>query len=161
MTKILLILLTGLILEAVGVVYLSKGLKQIGDVQRVSVSEVARIVKAGLTNPSLLLGVFFEALFFGCLLVLMSRSDVSFVWPLTSLGFVLTTLAAHFILHETVVPLRWAGVCLIVLGAGLITWTEQEKTPAAPAAVVRGDNTASSGSGASVAVSGSVRARPR
>lgn len=130
MAKLLAILLVGLIFEAVGVVYLSKGLKQIGEVQQVNAAEVFRVVKAGVTNPSLLLGVFFEALFFGCLLVLMARSDISFIWPLTSLGFVLTTLAARFVLHEQVVTLRWAGVCCIVLGAGLITWTEQTKAPA-------------------------------
>ena len=129
MAKLLAILLTGLVFEAIGVVYLSKGLKQIGEVQQVNAPEILRVIKAGATNPSLLLGVFFEALFFATLLILMSRSDISFVWPLTSLGFVLTTLAARFILHEQVVPLRWMGVCCIVLGAGLITWTEQQKAP--------------------------------
>lgn len=130
MAKLLAILFIGLIFEAVGVVYLSKGLKQIGEVQQISAAEIVRIIKAGATNPSLLLGVFFEALFFASLLILMSQSDISFIWPLTSLGFVLTTLAARFILHEQVVTLRWVGVCCIVLGAGLITWTEQNKTPA-------------------------------
>ena len=59
----------------------------------------------------------------------MSRGDVSFIWPLTSLGFVLTTLMARFVLHESVSPLRWMGVCLIVLGAGVITYTEKVKPP--------------------------------
>lgn len=63
----------------------------------------------------------------------MSRGDVSFVWPLTSLGFVLTTLAARFVLQEAVSPLRWFGVCLIVLGAGVITYTEKVKPRGAPA----------------------------
>ena len=55
----------------------------------------------------------------------MSQAQVSFVWPMTSLGFVFTTLAAWLILHEQVVPLRWVGGLLIVIGAGLITWTEK------------------------------------
>ena len=58
----------------------------------------------------------------------MSRGDVSFVWPLTSLGFVLTTLAAKLVLREEVSLLRWFGVCLIVLGAGVITYTEKHKS---------------------------------
>ena len=68
-----------------------------------------------------------ETLFFGCLLFLMKHGDVSFVWPLTALGFVLTTLAAKYILHEHVSALRWMGVALIVLGAGVITYTEKIK----------------------------------
>ena len=45
-------------------------------------------------NPSVLLGVFFEALFFVCLLVLMAESDISFLWPLTALSFVLTRIGS-------------------------------------------------------------------
>lgn len=137
MAKLLIILIVGLMFEAVGVVYLSKGLKQVGEVQQISVTEVLRVVKAGVTNHQILLGVLFEAIFFGCLLVLMSKGSVSFIWPLTSLGFVLTTLAAKFILREPVSALRWGGVLLIVLGAGLITYTEKvlEEKPTAPTAV--------------------------
>ena len=132
MARLLIILLIGLVFEAIGVVLLNQGLKQIGQIERVTATEIVRIVKRGATNPRILLGVFFEALFFAALLVLMSRSDVSFLWPLTSLGFVLTTLAAHFYLKEHVSALRWCGVCLIVLGAGLITWTEQQRAPPTP-----------------------------
>jgi drug/metabolite transporter (DMT)-like permease len=125
MTKLLIVLFIGLCFEAVGVVYLNKGLKQIGEVQKINISEVARIVKSGASNANILLGVLFEAIFFGTLLYLMSQGTVSFVWPLTSLGFVLTTVAAKFYLHEEVSLLRWGGVLLIMLGAGLITYSEK------------------------------------
>lgn len=133
MTKLIIILISGLICEAVGVVFLSKGLKQIGEVTTINAGEIARLVMRGVTNPNILLGVLLEAIFFGTLLVLMKAGDVSFVWPLTSLGFVLTTLAARFILHEQVTALRWSGVILIVLGAGLITFSEKIKERAKPA----------------------------
>lgn len=126
--KLVVILLVGLLMEAVGVVFLSKGLKQIGEMSAVNFSEVARLIVRGATNSNILYGVFFEAAFFSTLLFLMSRGDVSFVWPLTSLGFVLTTLAAKFILHEQVSALRWGGVFMIVLGAGLITYSEKVQT---------------------------------
>jgi len=127
MPKLIIILLIGLILEAIGVVFLSKGLKQIGEVSQISVSEISRLVVRGATNRNVLSGIFFEAAFFGTLLYLMSRGDVSFVWPLTSLGFVLTTLAAKFILHEHVSGLRWSGVFLIVAGAALITYSQKHE----------------------------------
>jgi drug/metabolite transporter (DMT)-like permease len=127
MLKIISILLVALVLEAVGVVYLSKGLRQVGEVQTVSVAEISRVIKKGLGNANIILGVFFEALFFVGLLILMSRADVSFIWPLTALGFVITTLAAKYVLHEQVSSLRWAGVVFIMMGAGLITWSEQFK----------------------------------
>lgn len=135
MLKFVLILLAGLVLEAIGVVLLSRGLKEIGEIDRVTVAEVVRLVKAGVSHPKILTGVAFEAAFFGILLYLLSRADVSLVWPLSSLGFVITALAAKFYLHEEVSGLRWAGVALIVLGAGLVSWSDQRKkdTPPPPA----------------------------
>jgi|SRR5580698_9854086 uncharacterized membrane protein len=135
MTKLIVVLLIGLCFEAVGVVYLNQGLKRVGEVQKISIGEVLRVVKSGATNPQILIGVLFEAIFFGTLLYLMSQGTVSFIWPLTSLGFVLTTIAAKFYLHEDVSLLRWSGVLLIVLGAGLITYSEKvlEQKSAQPA----------------------------
>jgi drug/metabolite transporter (DMT)-like permease len=131
MFKILLLLLVGLVLEAVGVVLLSHGLHEIGEVKRISAAEVARVIGRGATNRYILLGVAFEAAFFGILLYLLSQKDVSLIWPLTSLGFVITAVAARFIRHEEITALRWSGVALIVLGAGLVAWSEQRKAPAA------------------------------
>lgn len=127
MTKILAILIVGLVCEAIGVVYLSQGLKQIGEMKQASAVEIWRVVMAGATNTSILLGVALEAVFFVALLVLLSRSDVSFIWPLTAMGFALTTLAAKFVLHEEISSTRWLGVLLIMLGAGLITYSEKVK----------------------------------
>jgi len=130
MTKVLIVLMLALVVEAVGVVFLSKGLKQIGEVQTISAHEISRIIGKGATNPSILLGVALEAAFFGALLYLLSQRDVSLIWPLTSLGFVITALAAKFILNEQVSALRWAGVALIVIGATLVSYSEKAKAKA-------------------------------
>src|SRR5204863_4619178 len=127
MTKILMVLLTALVLEAVGVVFLSRGLKQIGEVDKITISEVARITGKGLANPSILFGVALETLFFGALLYLLSQRDVSLIWPLTALGFVLTAVAAKFILHEEIHWTRWMGVALIVIGAAFVSYSEKMK----------------------------------
>ncbi|MEO8427254.1 MAG: EamA family transporter [Verrucomicrobiota bacterium] len=127
MTKLLIILLAGLLFEAAGVIVLSKGLKQIGGLKTRGVVEILQIVKSGATNANILLGVFLEAVFFGTLLYLMSQADLSFIWPLTAIGFVLTTLAAKFLLHEEISVVRWGGVILIMAGAALITWSEKMK----------------------------------
>jgi len=135
MTKILVVLIFALCVEAVGVVFLSKGLKQIGEVQSISAREIGRIIVKGATNPSVLLGVVLEAAFFGALLYLLSQRDVSLIWPLTALGLVITALAAKLILKEEVSAVRWAGILLIVIGASLVRYSEKAKSkPPAPAA---------------------------
>jgi hypothetical protein len=65
MSKLLFILLIGLVFEAAGVMFLKKGLTKVGDIQKISISEIVRVIKSGITSPQILLGVFFEALFFG------------------------------------------------------------------------------------------------
>jgi drug/metabolite transporter (DMT)-like permease len=127
MLKLVVILLVALVLEAIGVVFLSHGLKQLGEMQHWSVSEVARLVGRGITNANILAGVALETIFFGALLFLLKNADVSLIWPLTALGFVLTTLAAKYLRHEEVSALRWAGVFLIMAGAALVAYSEKAK----------------------------------
>ena len=127
MTKFILILLIALVFEAIGVVFLSGGLKQIGEPKTINAAEIASLIIRGATNKNILLGVFFEAIFFGFLLYMLSQKDVSIVWPLTALGFIITSLAARIFLKEEISSVRWAGICLIVLGAGLVTWSAKEK----------------------------------
>ena len=137
MIKLIAVLLIGLVLEAVGVVFLSQGLHEIGQVKTVSAGEIMRIIARGAANRNILLGILFEACFFGVLLYLLSQKDVSLIWPLTSLGFVITALAARMVRHEEISALRWTGVVVIVIGASLVAWSEQMKTknavPPAPA----------------------------
>lgn len=128
MTKLILILLAGLILEAIGVVLLSQGLHEIGEIKEITMSEIGRVIARGATNRHILLGVALEASFFGVLLYLLSQRDVSLIWPLTSLGFVITAVAAKFIRHEDVNALRWGGVVLIVIGAMLVACSDKQKS---------------------------------
>ena len=127
MSKLLIILFVALTFETIGVILLSKGLRDLQGPASYSPSEIAKLVGRAITSKNIILGVAFEAVFFLGLLIMMSNADISFVWPLTSLTFVFSTLAARFYLHEQIDAFRWTGVILIVLGAGLITYTEKKK----------------------------------
>jgi drug/metabolite transporter (DMT)-like permease len=132
MTKLMLILLVGLAFEAGGVVLLKKGVGEIGSARTISSREIFGLIKRGVANPKILLGVTFEAIFFGCLLVLMGKSDISFLWPMTALSFVFTTFAGILFLQERVSGIRWFGVVFIVIGAAFISYSEHSKEKTAP-----------------------------
>jgi uncharacterized membrane protein len=136
MFKLLVILLVGLVCESAGVVLLKKGITQIGDVNGYTAAEIFRVVKSGLTSQQIWLGIFFEALFFIGLLVLLSKSDISFLWPLTGLSFVFATVSAMWFLGEHVSSTRWIGVALIVFGAGFISYSEHAKEKPVPSPIV-------------------------
>ncbi|HWN97052.1 MAG TPA: hypothetical protein VNT99_18625 [Methylomirabilota bacterium] len=130
MTKIIIILIVGLICEAAGVVLLKAGIDAVCKGKDVTLLNIVPTVLQGATNLKIIFGVALEAVFFACLLYMMSQKEISFVWPLTSLSFVMTTLAAVFYLQEHVSGARWAGIALIMIGAALITWSEKSKEPA-------------------------------
>jgi len=146
MTKILLILVIAFSFEAFGVIVLKRGLDQIGPryTERKAMmpvwKNVLKLVGDWFTNKDVLLGLLLETIFFILLQYLLAQRDVSFVWPLTALSFVMTTLAAKFFLSEQVSTMRWAGVVLIVVGAAFISFSEQSKEkPAPPANQSRSD----------------------
>jgi len=133
MTKILIILLIAFAFEAFGVIALKKGINEIGlkyterKAGTPQWKNVLQLVGNWFTNKNVLFGLLLETIFFVLLQYLLGQRDVSFVWPLTAVSFVMTTLAAQFILHERVDAVRWGGVALIVLGAALISYGEHAK----------------------------------
>jgi drug/metabolite transporter (DMT)-like permease len=139
MTKILIILLIAFAFEAFGVITLKQGINVIGAAYTARKAEgvahwknILTLVGQWFTNQKVLLGLLLETIFFVMLQYLLSSRDVSFIWPLTAVSFVMTTLAAKLILHERVDSLRWSGVVLIVLGAMLISLGEYKKEKPAP-----------------------------
>jgi drug/metabolite transporter (DMT)-like permease len=138
MTKILIILVIAFSFEAIGVITLKKGIDQIGPqytgrkAATPLLKNVLLLVGDWFTNKNVLLGLLLETIFFILLQYLLGQRDVSFVWPLTALSYVLTTLAAKFLLHERVDAARWSGVALIILGAAFISYSEHVRQQAAP-----------------------------
>ncbi len=133
MTKILIILFIAFSFEAIGVITLKTGINQINakfDARAATTprwKNTLQLVGDWFTNRSVLLGLLLETIFFILLQYLLAQEDVSFVWPLTALSFVMTTLAAKFILRENVDAVRWSGVALIILGAAFISFSEHAK----------------------------------
>ena len=56
-------------------------------------------------------------------MALLSRADLSYVLPVTAIGYVLNALAGRLILAEQVSATRWAGTLLIVAGSALVSRT--------------------------------------
>ena len=133
MLKLFSILFVALAFESTGVVLMKKGMNHIGEIHGLNGTEILRVLNTGISNPHLLLGICFESIFFLCLMVLMTKSDISFLWPLTALTFIFSTLGAMIFLGEHVSPMRWIGVLLIILGAVFITYSDSAKaTPSPP-----------------------------
>ena len=62
-------------------------------------------------------------------MAVLGVADLSFVLPLTAIGYVFATLLGKFVLHEDVTPDRWVGTALIFIGVALVGSTPQNTTP--------------------------------
>lgn len=123
--NIFLVLAVALVLEAAGLVCLRKGMIQVGEITTFNLKELFAIFLEMVTNKLVVLGVFFDAIYFGLFLTLLSWGELSFILPLTALGYLVSGSFARYFLMEHVSPLRWAGTLLIVAGVFLITKSAQ------------------------------------
>jgi uncharacterized membrane protein len=100
-----------------GDVFLSRGMRQIGEI---TISHWHDL-RFAATNPWIILGTLLLLVFFTSYLSALSWADLSYIMPITAFGNVLTALLARFMLHEHIPFTRWAGILLITLGVGFIT----------------------------------------
>ena len=73
-----------------------------------------------LLNAWVLVGVLLLIVGIGAQLALLSWADLSYVAPVTSIGYVLTALAGKLYLHEPLSAGRWAAIFLITAGVILV-----------------------------------------
>jgi uncharacterized membrane protein len=84
-----------------------------------------------LFRPYVALGVALLVLWMLSRMALLSWADLSYVLPVTSIGYVLIALAGRFLLHEQISARRWAGIALIVAGVSLVSGGTAPRTPPA------------------------------
>jgi drug/metabolite transporter (DMT)-like permease len=120
MTVTILVVLVIVLTNAAGDLYITRGMKQVGEIDSFRFAAIIRVIKQVLASRDFILGVFFLALSFFAFLAILSWADMSFVVPTTSLVYVVTLLGARFALNEQVDRMRWAGTFLVCLGVALI-----------------------------------------
>jgi uncharacterized membrane protein len=57
-------------------------------------------------------------------MLLLSWADLSYVLPITSVGYVLTAISGRLLLGEQISAARWTGVTLIMAGVVLVGRTQ-------------------------------------
>lgn len=98
---------------------LTEGMRRLGDPGN---SPLALI--GALFHPWVAIGVALLILWTLTHMALLSWADLSYVMPVTAIGYVVTAFASRFILGETVSLMRWTGIVLITAGVTLVGRTE-------------------------------------
>jgi len=103
-----------------GELCVARAMRQTGEVTDFRPSAVLRALGVALRLRWLWLGLALLAAYFMTLLAMLSFENVSFVIPMTALGYVVGALGGKFFLGERVETGRWMGVLLVCAGVALV-----------------------------------------
>ena len=100
------LIFTPIIIAALGQLILKIGMNKVGQFN---------LIKT-FTHPTVLLGLFFYGVSLILWLLVLSKEKLSFVYPLVAFAYVVTVFLSKVVLKETVPPLRWFGLGVIIIG---------------------------------------------
>ena len=103
----------------VGYTFVSKGMKQIVW-QGWSLPNIFHFFVQAFTDGDIWIGIGLLLGYFVAFLVVLSWADYSYVQPAASLSYLIVAVLARYVLHETVTPLRWAGVFIVCSGVFIV-----------------------------------------
>ena len=119
------VVLLFLVFRAAGNSSMAWGMRQVPE--RMSMNPALYL--RAMLNPFVAMGVAALILALLTRMTLLSLADLSFVLPVTAIGYVIAVFLGKVFLHETVSHQRWLGTVLIFAGAALVGSTSPDTTP--------------------------------
>jgi len=110
MQKPILLIIVSVILGVMGQFFFKSGMRQVG-----AVSFNIEIIKY-FFRPQVFIGLICYVLSTASWLAVLSKTDISFAYPLLSVGYILVVLVGLFFFQEKVTWVRLLGVLLICSG---------------------------------------------
>jgi len=123
--KTYIVLVFFLALKAAGNSSMAWGMKQVPERMAMNPALYLR----AMLNPFVALGIAALILALLTRMALLSLADLSFVLPVTALGYVVAVVIGKAALGEAVTVQRWLGTALIFAGAILVGSTSRNTTP--------------------------------
>jgi drug/metabolite transporter (DMT)-like permease len=118
------IVLLFIVLKALGNFALAWGMKHFPDPVSANPLHYLR----AMLEPAVAAGVVLLVVSLLTRMALLSLADLSFVLPVTAIGYVLAALIGKYFLNEVVSTQRWIGTVLIFVGAAMVSSTAQSTT---------------------------------
>ncbi|MGE0101385.1 MAG: EamA family transporter [Blastocatellales bacterium] len=126
--RTILVLFIAICAQTLGDVFLTRGMRSVGEVNTLDVAELFQIGLKVFTTPYIWLGILILSIFFGLYLIALSWADLSYVLPVTAFGYVLNAFMSWQMLGERVSFVRWLGTVIICVGVAVVSRTEQRTT---------------------------------
>ncbi|MGD0794312.1 MAG: EamA family transporter [Dehalococcoidales bacterium] len=109
-----------IVCAVVGQIAMKSGMGDIGEISNMRQLLNSHTLFLIFTNIRILIGLLFYAVSAVLWLAALSTLNVSFMYPLLSLAYVVTAILAFVFLKEKITPFGWLGIILVVGGCFLI-----------------------------------------
>ncbi|HTM63627.1 MAG TPA: EamA family transporter [Gammaproteobacteria bacterium] len=116
---IFILILVGVLLNAGAQLLLKAGMGQIGHFE-FSAANVVPIGIKVMANPPIVSGLALYVISVGVWLMVLSRVQVSFAYPMLSIGYVVNAVAANYLFGEPLTSMRILGIFIIIAGVYLV-----------------------------------------
>lgn len=116
------LIMTGVMLNAAAQLFLKIGMQKIGHFELTWQNALPVGLQAATSLP-IFGGLLCYVVSVLVWLVVLSRAEISLAYPMVSVGYVVTALAAYFWLGEQLGPMRLAGILVIIIGVWLVART--------------------------------------
>jgi uncharacterized membrane protein len=120
--KIFILLFAVVFFNAVGNLSLAWGMRHVPGTMALNPLGYLR----AMTNPYVSSGMVLLVCWLLARMTLLSWADLSFVLPLTGLGYILAAVFGKMFLHESITVAHWIGTMLIFGGTVMVGSTEQQ-----------------------------------
>ena len=105
---------------AFGQILVRRGMLQVGSLENYAPWSLIVYFWHALCNPYVIGGTVLNAVFYFLFLAALSWTGVTVVLPMTAIEYGFAAFLAVTILKESVPPIRWVGIVLIVIGVILV-----------------------------------------
>lgn len=115
-----LLILIGVLLNAAAQLLLKAGMSQIGHFE-FSLANAFPIGLKVMSNPPIITGLFAYVISVGVWLLVLSRVQVSYAYPMLSIGYIVNAIAAYYLFGEAISVIRMTGIFIIIAGVCLVS----------------------------------------
>ena len=116
---VLSLILLDVALNVAGQLSLKFGMSKMGNFS-LSLPALSSVFLRAATNPFVILGLFCYGTGFMVWLIVLAKAEVSYAYPMISLGYVFTAILAWQLFGEHVTAFRMVGILITCVGVFLI-----------------------------------------
>ena len=115
------LIIVAMLIGVVGQVALKAGMNQVGRIENLDFTKPMQIFGPALTQPLVWIGLAAYALSAMFWLIVLSRFDLSYAYPMLASMYLVILIVSHVFLKESIPPLRWVGMLVVLIGVILVS----------------------------------------